>query len=77
MAFAATPPHILLSLATVATPGTTSDLHGSSVALGLSCSFCLSRFGRGMSVDVSGVSCAFGGDHGRQSMMEIRILGRQ
>ena len=45
-----------LSLATMATPGTTSNLHGSSMASGLSCSLCLSRFDRGMSVDLSGVS---------------------
>ena len=44
---------------------------------GLSCSLCLSRFDRGVSVDVSDVSCALEGEHGRQSMVEIRILGRQ
>ena len=41
------------SLATVATPGTTSDLHRSSVASKLGCSIRHSRVGRGMSVDVS------------------------
>ena len=28
-------------------------------------------------VDVSGVSCALGGEHGRQSVVEISILDRQ